>query len=174
MQLSLARKPLGGDSERRVVEVMHELVNTIRTLRAAVFELQRPLDEESFPDAVHAVVAAASRALGHTPAVTLTGDLERVPGALRADVVAALQEALSNVIRHAASTAVYVTLDVSPAGLVLTVEDDGVGVDGPRRPGQGLLNLAVRAEAAGGSSVLESRVPRGTLLTWSVPLTDTP
>ena len=172
IQLGLARRHLEGEAERRVQGAMTDLVATVRTLRTAVFELQRPLDEESFAEALDAVTGAAARALGHTPTLTVAGDLDVVPAALRADVVAVLQEGLSNVIRHARSSAVEVVLDVAADRLGLWIADDGVGVTGGRPPGQGLVNLAARAEAAGGTSELVSRDPRGAVLTWSVPLPD--
>lgn len=174
VQLGLSRKQLTGDAEARVVEIMQELVGTVRKLRAAVFQLRRPLEEDSLAEALSAVVRAAARSLGHVPTMTVSGDLERVPTGLRGDLLAALQEALSNVVRHAAARAVDVTLEVGPDRLQLEVTDDGVGPASRTlpEPGRGLSNLAERAEAAGGTSVLRRGSVRGAVLSWAVPLGD--
>ncbi|MBI4943152.1 MAG: PAS domain S-box protein [Actinobacteria bacterium] len=171
VQLGLLRGTLTGQAESRVVEVMRELVGTVRTLRGAVFQLRRPLEEDSFEDTVRAVIGSAARALGHQPTLTVKGDLGRVPRSLVADLAAALQESLSNVIRHAAATTTHVSVDVADDRIVLEVADDGAGprTQGPTA-GHGLANLADRARAAGGTSVLRPGAVRGAVLTWQVPV----
>ncbi len=171
VQLGLLRGTLTGQAESRVVDVMRELVGTVRTLRGAVFQLRRPLEEDSFEDTVRAVIGSAARALGHQPTLIVKGDLGQVPRSLMADLAAALQESLSNVLRHAGASTTHVTLDIADDRLVLEVADDGVG---PRRTraaaGHGLANLADRARAAGGTSVLRPGAVRGAVLMWQVPL----
>jgi signal transduction histidine kinase len=59
--------------------------------------------------------------------------------------------------------------------LILTVSDDGVGMDPARTPdrhGLGLANLARRAERLGGRFTFEPIPSGGTTLTWRVPLED--
>lgn len=171
VQLGLLRGTLSAQAESRVVDVMRELVGTVRTLRGAVFQLRRPLEEDSFEDTVRAVIGSAARALGHQPTLTVKGDLGRVPRQLAADLAAALQESLSNVIRHAAAGTTHVTLDITDERIVLEVADDGAGPQ-PARPaaGHGLANLADRARSAGGTSVLRPGAVRGAVLTWQVPM----
>ena len=62
------------------------------------------------------------------------------------------KEALHNVVKHAQATTVTVELAAAPAGLTLTVADNGRGHDGRPRPGgRGLANMQARARAVGGT-----------------------
>ena len=53
---------------------------------------------------------------------------------------------------------------------MLTVADDGVGPPAPGTPGgQGLDNMAVRAERHGGTLQLDAGRTGGTIVTWRAP-----
>ena len=60
-------------------------------------------------------------------------------------------------------------VEVRDRELVLTVADDGSGVP-PDRAESGLRNARRRASGLGGSMELAPNQPRGTVLTWRVPL----
>jgi signal transduction histidine kinase len=53
--------------------------------------------------------------------------------------------------------------------VILTVEDDGVGIGDERGTGLGLANLTERARTLGGSFTLEAGQARGSRAVWSVP-----
>ena len=57
---------------------------------------------------------------------------------------------------------------------VLSIEDDGVGFDGPEqgleRPGYGMITMRERAEGVGGTFTACSKPGRGARLTVTVPL----
>ena len=94
--------------------------------------------------------------------------------AVNVAVYRVVQEALSNVLRHARASTVRVTLGAAaqaPGVLRLTVRDDGVGMDvaAPRR-GLGLLGAAERAAALGGHLAIDSGAGRGVSLELSLPL----
>jgi PAS domain S-box-containing protein len=84
-----------------------------------------------------------------------------------------LQEALTNVAKHAQATAVRVRFGNGSNGeIALTVEDDGVGMSlSPAtaalldRPGIGLLGMQERLELLGGELAVQSWPGRGTCLT---------
>jgi signal transduction histidine kinase len=64
-----------------------------------------------------------------------------------------------------------VTVSTADGRLCLVVADDGVGPPAPDAPrGNGLANMAQRAERLGGSCVIAARDGGGTELTWDVPL----
>ncbi|MEU1289879.1 ATP-binding protein, partial [Kitasatospora sp. NPDC005856] len=84
-------------------------------------------------------------------------------------VVAVLGEALSNAARHAKANRVEVVLHATGQQVVLTVQDNGVGVPEQGRR-SGLRNLAERAEGLGGAFEAISPTEGGTRLTWSAPL----
>ncbi|MEV7403291.1 ATP-binding protein [Streptomyces sp. NPDC091267] len=102
--------------------------------------------------ALAALPGLVERVRGSGPAVSyeVTG-APRPPGlAVEAIVYRIVQEALTNVVRHAGATAVRVRLDHGPAGLTLTVTDDGRGPAGGS--GLGLTGIRERAAAHGGTA----------------------
>lgn len=86
-----------------------------------------------------------------------------------------LREALNNAARHAHARHIEVRLQVDEERLQLSVADDGSGFDPDRAPrggriGQGLANMRQRAQALGGSLVLEARAGGGTLVRLEMPV----
>jgi PAS domain S-box-containing protein len=85
-----------------------------------------------------------------------------------------VQEALTNVARHAGVMEVAVGLWADPAVLVIRIEDrgDGFATDGGRGPGptSGLAGMRERAVLLGGGLSIESRPGLGTCLTAELPL----
>lgn len=88
-----------------------------------------------------------------------------------------VQEALTNVIRHAEATRVEVSFERGGGGLLVTVRDDGRGFelntdgDGARsKASLGILGMHERAKAVGGEIAIESRAGEGTAIRLSLPL----
>jgi signal transduction histidine kinase len=117
------------------------------------------------------VRAEAGRILGFEPEVRFIGSVDRSVGPdAAADSLATLREALSNVARHAHARHAKVEVVVLD-DLHLRVVDDGTGVSQNKRTfGRGLPNMAERAEALGGTFMLNARTEGGTELSWRVPL----
>ena len=80
-----------------------------------------------------------------------------------------LQEALTNVARHARARQVEVRLELEPAGAVLSVRDDGVGLAEGVPWGLGLLGMQERIRAVGGELEIESVAGSGTTVRARVP-----
>lgn len=87
-------------------------------------------------------------------------------------VLRILQEALTNVLKHARARRIVVATEAAEAEVRVRVEDDGVGFDvaeaRERGTGRGLLNLHRRAERLGGRLEIESGAG-GTRLTLALP-----
>ena len=98
----------------------------------------------------------------------LTGDLEGVDPVVVPQLLAALRELLSNVVRHARASTCRVAVQRAEDRVVLEVADDGRGID-PRRPRSGLENLRLRASLLGGDLTLEQTPGGGTTVRWQVP-----
>ncbi|WP_327673359.1 GAF domain-containing sensor histidine kinase [Kitasatospora sp. NBC_00458] len=156
----------------RVLRAIDDLDDTARTIRATIFGL-RAREAGPYADGLRAraveLVERAAGTLGFTPSLRMTGLLDAtVPATVADAVLAVLQEALSNAARHAAASAVAVSLTAG-ADLVLTVTDNGVGLpEGGRR--SGLANLAERAAELGGTFRARALPGGGTELLWRVPL----
>ncbi|MGW6571459.1 sensor histidine kinase [Streptomyces sp. NPDC054945] len=80
-----------------------------------------------------------------------TGAVRELPAALEATVHRVVQEALTNVVKHAGAAAADVTLGYGPGTLTVTVTDDGRGPGGAPG-GHGLIGIRERAAAHGGTA----------------------
>jgi signal transduction histidine kinase len=100
---------------------------------------------------------------------------DRLPSDVESSIYRMVQEALTNVIRHARATRVDVLLEQRDNKLVVIVEDNGVGFN-PTAVMQngrlGLFGVRERAEMLGGRLVLESAAGAGTTLLVEVPYGD--
>jgi signal transduction histidine kinase len=87
-----------------------------------------------------------------------------------------VQEALTNVVKHAHATSCRVYLQRLANTLLVTVEDDGVGFDqaatdrSDTNHGLGLIGIRERVSRVGGSLRLESAPGKGTRLTIELPV----
>ncbi|QEN47303.1 sensor histidine kinase [Pseudomonas protegens] len=97
-------------------------------------------------------------------------DLPALPSASKTHLYRLLQEALTNVARHAGASQVRVRLQRSARGLRLLVRDNGRGARQPQRPGVGLHSMAERARSLGGELHILSRPGAGWALALNMPL----
>jgi two-component system, NarL family, sensor histidine kinase DevS len=162
----LAARPEVAD---RVNAAVDGLDATIRDIRSAIFELRTPMSA-ALRSEVRELVAAAAEQLGFRPALELVGPLDSaVPNEVRADLLAVLREALSNVVRHAGATVVRVQVSVATGAVTVNVADNGRGVPADARR-SGLNNLAARAERISGTFEVRPNTPQGTVVEWCAPL----
>ncbi|HSL29048.1 MAG TPA: response regulator [Anaerolineales bacterium] len=82
-----------------------------------------------------------------------------------------LQEALTNVVKHARAGQVWVELSQEDDTVNLTVQDNGIGMDeeASRSNGIGLAGLRERITVAGGTLQISSAPGRGTILSAQFP-----
>lgn len=157
----------------RLATTVTDLDETIRELRNAIFDLQSP---DPGPSGVRGrildVVNDAAASLGFDPRVEFEGAVETVDERIVEQLLPTLREALTNVAKHARASTVRVATSVAE-DVTLTVADDGVGLPaGEVHGGNGVANLARRAEKLGGAARL---VPDpsgdGARFEWTVPAT---
>ncbi|MER7674003.1 GAF domain-containing protein [Kitasatospora sp. NPDC096128] len=156
----------------RVSRAVGDLDETIKIIRSTIFGLRAREGGAGQGLRARAVRAAeeAQAVLGFAPRLSMEGLLDTdVPAETADHVVAVLGEALSNAARHARAGRVEIVLQATGKQVVLTVQDDGVGVPEQGRR-SGLTNLAARADTLGGSFELASPPGGGTRLVWSAPL----
>lgn len=99
-----------------------------------------------------------------------------LPPAIAITTYRIVQEGLTNVARHAATTATAVRVWASGGQLKLTIEDQGCGFDPATLPqyerSVGLAGMRQRAELLGGQFNLDSTPGEGTRIRVSLPLAD--
>jgi PAS domain S-box-containing protein len=81
-----------------------------------------------------------------------------------------VQEALTNIVRHAQATNVEVSLKYRSKQITLSISDNGCGMEEtPRSGGIGLLGIKERLKLIGGSLKIQSRKDHGVKITACVP-----
>ncbi len=156
----------------RLRQAVEDLDDTVRHIRSTIFELQRRrLPGRSIRQELLDLVAEAAEQLGTDPLVNFDGPIDSlVPADVADELLAVTREALSNVVKHARSPRVEVSLTARDHEVTLQVLDEGVGLPDQVKAGYGLPNLRARAEQRGGSCEISRRDTGGTLVHWSVPL----
>ena len=152
---ALAREGLG--EARRAVNALAPLV----------------LDGAALPQAIGRMLEQWSRVNEVGGTLTVSGE----PRAHRADpeLIRVVQEALTNVLKHAQAHHVAVSLDYLDDELLLDIHDDGRGFVPDRTlgptagGGRGLPGMAERLRIVGGSLVIESEPGGGTVISAVLP-----
>jgi signal transduction histidine kinase len=75
-----------------------------------------------------------------------------------------VQEALNNCAKHSRATQVRVIVREDPDGLLVSVQDNGIGFDPRQEKGMGLLGMEERVERLSGRFCIESKPGGGTLV----------
>jgi signal transduction histidine kinase len=111
-------------------------------------------------------VVADTRAAGLDARLDVDGETRPLPTEVDLAAYRIVQEALTNVIRHAHATRVTVSIAYRPDSVEIEVDDDGTGAAASaggesRPPGNGLAGMRERAAALGGAFEAGARVGRG-------------
>jgi signal transduction histidine kinase len=93
----------------------------------------------------------------------------RLPEPVEVAAYYVVSEALTNAAKHAHASAVHVTVEARDGVLGLSIRDDGRGGADPAR-GSGLIGLADRVDALGGTIEVASPVGEGTTMLITLPL----
>ena len=166
LQLSLIRRRIRQDPEdaaQLVTSAGDELAASLQELR----ELARGIHPAALDDGVeNALEALAMRAA--VPTSVSCGLAEPVPEPVAFATYFVASEALANTAKYAGATSATVRVVAEHGHTVVEIADDGVGgADG--RHGSGLLGLADRVAALGGSLHVVSPPGGGTVVTADIP-----
>jgi signal transduction histidine kinase len=156
----------------RVPESTRIIKKMIEQVRTLAFEL-RPsiLDDFGLVEALGNLVTRHGERAGVYASFTATPTDARAPVEIETACYRIVQEALSNIARHALARHLEVTLKAQDVALELTVRDDGVGFRVERlRTGLGLMGMGERAELVGGTVDIESAPGAGTTVRARFPL----
>ena len=115
------------------------------------------------------LTSEAAGPLGFEPHVLFDGPVDTDPAEMAVELLAVLQEALTNAAGHARARRVDVEV-AADREVVLCVVDEGQGLPDERRSGRrGLSNMAVRALRLGGALHATPDDGSGTVIEWRVP-----
>jgi signal transduction histidine kinase len=152
-------------------EALRELRATLGVLRGA--DEAEPLAPAPGLARLDDLVEGA-RAAGLDVDVAVTGDSRPLPAATDLTAYRIVQESLTNVARHAGPAHVAISIEHRPGDVVVTVDDDGSGVDGTQalEEGNGLTGMRERAVASGGDLEAGPRPGGGFTVRARLPIED--
>jgi len=140
-------------------------------MRALIFEL-RPgnIEQDGLIAALRTHAAALQGRIG-LPILVTSELTERLPLPIEEVLYRISQEALHNVVKHAAAHQVTIAIERTKGGIRLRIADDGKGFDSARVPDGhlGLAGMRARAEKIGADFSVSSRSAAGTTIDVVVP-----
>jgi signal transduction histidine kinase len=99
------------------------------------------------------------------------GAVRPLPAAVELAALRIVQEAITNVVRHAQAAHAEIVLDYRSDVLDVTVQDDGQGLRDPSNgAGRGLVGMRERAEGLGGTLTVDSGAGAGTRVHAVLPV----
>jgi signal transduction histidine kinase len=140
----------------------------IGDVRRLIYGLRPPaLDELGLIDSLRGI---ASREMSSATSIAVEAPeaLPPLPAAVEVAAYRIVQEALTNVARHARARSCTVCLSVEPDALLVEVADDGQGI-AQRGIGAGLRTMQERAVELAGSCLITSTPGAGTIVAARLP-----
>jgi signal transduction histidine kinase len=161
-----------------VQEIADNALHTVRDLS----HLLHPslLDDLGLPSAVDWYLQAFAKRFGIQVDMTQEGMTRRLAPEVELAAYRVVQEALTNVARHAQATRCRVMVRLAGDQVEVTIEDNGVGFDHQMvcamglRKGLGLLGMRERAAQLKGRLAVQSAPGNGTRVTLELPAVTAP
>jgi signal transduction histidine kinase len=151
-----------------IVKISEDVHNLSRQLHPSI------LDDLGLIKAIESECTSFSRREG----IEIVFRHEDIPKAIPKDISLSLyriiQEGLRNISKHACAEHISVFLEGTDHGVLLSVQDDGIGFDWTevrKQPGLGLSSMRERARLMNGKLSIQSQPEKGTVISISVPLT---
>jgi two-component system sensor histidine kinase DesK len=134
-------------------------------------QLMRETVTDSWTPTLTSELAAAKTLLAAV-GVSCSQDVRCSSGSTRADSVLGwvVREGVTNVLRHSGAHRCEILLERHDDDLVLTINDDGRGLNTGAHAGSGLASMEHRLSSVGGRLDVISRVPKGFQLVATVPV----
>jgi signal transduction histidine kinase len=164
------------DAQQALEFLIEQSLKARQELRQMINEL-RPfeLGSEGLVEALENHVRSFKRATHVKVQLDIDEQIETLPLPIQHNLDRIVQEAISNIMRHAQASQVAISLRFNDNTLSLHIQDDGQGFDAEsvqhRHPGPfGLISIRERAEIMGGHFTLNSQAAEGTSVDVTIPL----
>ena len=181
LKMRLDMLALSKEEPQLISDAIGIVEQCIKETRTISHLLHPPLlDEAGFGSAARWYVEGFSQRSGIKVSLFLPPAPRRLPREVEIALFRVLQEGLTNVHRHSASTSVEIRVSLSNEQVQMEIQDYGQGIspstlalllDGGIRASVGVAGMRERARELGGSLQIKS-APTGTLVTLILPLTD--
>jgi signal transduction histidine kinase len=146
------------DVAERLAALREHITGLVSELRLSIFDLRTGVDEtvglaRTLGDYVHRVGTQSGLVVN----VSTDESRHRLPVATEVELLRIVQEAVTNVRRHAEATNLWLTVVVDPPRARITVTDDGRGLQPGRPDSMGITGMRERARRIGGTFRVENR-----------------
>ncbi len=169
LQLEVLKGRVDGEDAVLVEQIGGQAQEAIADIRRLVYELRPPaLDQFGLTTAISEQARHMSGKATRF-SVLAPDEIPGLPAAIEVAVYRIALEGMTNASRHSGGRSCEVRIAVDEA-LCVTVEDDGVGIDGNVAQGVGLRSMRERTEELGGTFAIGERASTGTILRAEFPL----
>jgi signal transduction histidine kinase len=154
-----------------LAELREIVVATLQDVRRLAVELRpKALDDFGLVPALERLTSSFAEHTGIAAHLESRLPEARLPSEIETVLYRVVQEALTNVVKHAQAEHVSVILHSKPGRVAIVIEDDGRGFGAGGEPdGIGLLGMRERVGLVGGSLAVESSSGVGTTIVVEVP-----
>lgn len=122
----------------------------------------------SLSRALSSIVDAVER-VGVSTDLSISGDVDALPAAVRTTVYRVVQEATTNIVRHASASTATISVVASAAEVKVQVCDNGCGRTNSLQEGYGLTGMRERAQLLGGTMAVDDRQSGGLAVVVRLP-----
>jgi signal transduction histidine kinase len=163
-------------AKEKLRDVRDIATQTLHDLRSLIFDL-RPevLDDLGLALALHSQIKKHLEPAGVRAHLRAAGLKDELPAEVETAVFRVVQEAITNIARHAHASEASITLSKKDDRLIVRVEDNGIGFEpadvlNGQQQAWGLRGMQERITLLGGKFYVGSRPGDGTLVLAEVPL----
>jgi len=150
------------------------ITDTLEEVRSISQDLH-PFQLEKF--GLTATIQDAIQKVSTSTSLFITKEIDNIDGLLpeksEIHIFRTIQEALSNVVKHADATAAKVSIKSMPTEIILSIQDNGKGFDQElaivKSKSLGLRTMYERISAIGGQLKIANQAPTGTIISINIP-----
>jgi signal transduction histidine kinase len=161
------------EARATVAGAREQIVHTLQSVRRLAVELRpKALDDFGLVPALERLGESFAEQSGIAVDVQANLDSDRLPGEVETALYRIVQEALTNVAKHAGASRVSVVVTKREGAVTAVVEDDGkgFGASGGEGEGLGLVGMKERVGLLDGRLAIESTEGAGTTVVAEVPV----
>ncbi len=146
--------PPGQANLRRAAEGIVQAVETLQQANRRILDRLRPLYIQEL-GLERSIQTLLQNVKAQAPDLKVTSRIDtalnEVDGLLSQTIYRVIQEAVTNVLRHARANAMQVAADINDREVIVEISDDGIGFPADRMFGRGLTGMLERARALSGT-----------------------
>jgi signal transduction histidine kinase len=167
---ALAAHPASSEQAERIAALRDRITAVVAEVRRSLVTLRTDAgSSESLGAAIGSIARNLTEVSGVPIQVTLDERTTRLRPEVEDELFRITQEAMTNAVRHSRARSIDVNCQVHAPDAVITVTDDGQGLQQARTDSQGLQIMGERALSIGAELTITPRPSGGTVVTVRAP-----